>query len=368
MRSKYPSYRDNGTSMDSLYSKLPSLERKILDDFLEYCAISANPTKLRDIRTNILQFRDITQTPFEDVTLETLRKFLALLNNSNRKEWTKNGMKTYLKRFLRWKFKDWSTRFDEFNDIKLGRAFNQEKINENTLITPEEFELIMRKTSNYRDKALLATMYETACRPEELRKLKWKDIVFLGDGTAKISLYSGKTSTARTVLVKSAVIELEDWKQHYSYPKRSQQDLIFPSPRKRTNQLTPATVTLLVKRLGKSAGIERPIFPYLFRHTRLNELYRKLPEQIHKKFAGHTKDSRQTAIYSHITSDDVIDTLLDKVYKVEKITASQQNKYEKRITALENAIKKMQDSMIAHDAKIARIIDDIKQRIPLTKK
>lgn len=338
MKKAYPNYRQQGIDSDKLYKKLNSEDKKILDDFLKYCSITAGKSKLKDIRTNLLQFRDIIEVPYKKVDLKVLRDFLVILENSDRKNWTTNGIKNHIKRFYKELFKNWSERFNAFKDVRTHKGFNEEKINENTLVSPEELKIMCQCASGYRDKALIMTLYETAARPQEIRRLKWKDITFNPDGTAKVSLYSGKTETARTILIKDSVPVIEDWKQHYSYDNRTQHDFVFPSSVNREWQISDGNFSIIFKKINERAKFNRHIFPYLLRHTRLTELHKVLPEQIHKKLAGHTKDSRMTAVYSHISSEDVIESMLSKVYKVEKITQEQRNKYDKQIAELKKAI------------------------------
>lgn len=81
--------------------------------------------------------------------------------------------------------------------------------------------------------------------------------------------------------------------------------------------------------------LNRTIFPYLLRHSRLTKLYRDLPEQIVKKYAGHSPDSKMPAVYSHISSKDVKDVILEQIYNVKEITPTQKEDLQKQI--LENA-------------------------------
>lgn len=324
MKNTIPSYKKVLT--EDLYNKLPISEKRVVDEYLNYLKMKMNDESIQTRRRNLLHFRDVCQINFSDIDLKALRGFLLLLNQADYTNITKNEIKTQLKRFLRWKFKDWSKRFDEFKDLRLVKAGKcSQRINENNLLTPEELKLMMRASTNYRDKALLSFSYESGARPQEIRFLKWKEIKFDEDGYAKVQLYSGKTKESRTILVKDCVIELQDWKQHFQYYDVRDDDFVFPPQRTRNKPINSSQFVHIFQRIGKRAGINRPVFPYLNRHTRLNELYKKLPEQVHKKFSGHSRSSKMTEVYSHINSDDVVESLLSKVYKVEKLSPQEKN-------------------------------------------
>ncbi|MBU0467130.1 MAG: hypothetical protein KKF39_05685, partial [Nanoarchaeota archaeon] len=80
MKKSYPEYRKLRINKEQLYNKLTNAEKKIVDDFISYCAIGSGQNKLNDIKANILQFRDIIEKPFKEINLKDLRDYLVLLN------------------------------------------------------------------------------------------------------------------------------------------------------------------------------------------------------------------------------------------------------------------------------------------------
>lgn len=339
MKKEYPNYKKSGITTKTLEARLSVKEKSIVKKFEEYCLITESPNKVNDIKMNLLQFRDIIQKPLSQINLEDVRGFLSVLNQSGRR--SKNGTKITVKRFLRWYYKDWSKRFDNLKDIKLANNFNEEKINEGTLLTKEELELLCRTANNYRDKAIVLCLYELGCRPEELKKLKWKDIKFRDDDLAEVTLFSGKTKTSRTILIKDSVLVLKDWKQHYKFPDMRDSDFVFPA-KHRDREMSRVLLSALISRLGEKAKLNRRIFPYLFRHSRLTELHNlKLPEQTWKKFAGHKPHSRMIGVYTHISNKDLTKCLLEDIYKIKELTPEQKNKYEIEINNLKKEVEKI---------------------------
>lgn len=332
MKIEYPTYKRG--ELESYYGKLSKSEKKIIEDFISYCSISAGKNKLEDIKRSIVQFRHITEKPFDKIDLETLRKYLSLLNKSNRKKYTANGIKVYLKRFLKWKFQDWPSRFEELKDIRLVKAFNEEKINEGTLLKKEQVEKIIKKEKDLTKKTFFITLYESGLRPIELRSLKWKDINFNVDNElSEIHIYSTKTSKARTVYVKASTFYLQKLREE----KKS--DYVFYSREDLNFCISKATATLWIKSIGKKANIT--LFPYLLRHSRATELYLNMPSKVAQKFMGHSKD--MSDFYAHLSSKDVKEATLKTVYNFEELPPEKKHELEKEIEALKQKEKAFEE-------------------------
>jgi len=320
MQKEYPNYRRTGVQF--IEDKLDKKEAKILKEFLTYCGMNAGERKVRERRLTLLQIRDVMEIPFDKINLKDIREFLSVLNKGYQRDWTKQGIKVTLQKFLKWKYPNWSIKFNQLEDIRLGKPTTQDKINKSTLITEEELERMLRCAENFRDKAYLNLSFETACRPDEIRHLRWKD--FNSEFT-EVTLFSGKKREARTLPCQDTTIHIKRWFNEFCYPDLRKDDFVFPSATNRSQPVPPQTTWYMIKKLSKKAGIKKNIYGYLMRHTRLNMLYKTLPEQIHKKFAGHSKDSRQTATYSHIDNDDMMEVILKKVYNVEDLTEDEKN-------------------------------------------
>lgn len=329
MKKIYPNYK--GKKVEDIREKLKIRDSKTLDDFLDYCRITAGEKKVKNIERIMLQIYDILDCSLS-FNLERLRKFLSLLNQSDKLISTQNDIKKVLKRFLKWKYRDWNDRFSEFRDLIIKDDRNHEKINASTLLTEDEIEKLIRQAESFRYKAMIILAYETAGRPEEILKLKWNDID-LEKGSVK--LHSSKTGRVRVNPIKESVIHLKRYKQEYPYPLVKADDYVFPSPKDRKSPISSQNVHDYLKKLSV-VSIKRPIFLYLIRHTRLTSLHQKLSPKAYEKFADHSID---TAIrhYSHLSSDDVREEMLEKIYHIEEI--SEGDKY--KITELEEEIGKL---------------------------
>jgi integrase len=339
MKKSLPDYRIIGLSN----VKLKKIDQAILNKFLKLCEGSAGEKKVKNIERIMLIIYDVSGVSFSDWDLDVLRNFLSVLNLSNRSVATKNDIKKVLKRFLKENYFDWSERFKGFKDssMKQKDEVNHEKLNASTMLKPHEFELLVRHAENYRWKAFISLSYESAGRPEEILKLKWADIDLEG-GNVKLS--SSKTGNIRVNPIKDCVVHLKQYREHYPFPSVESGDYLFPSV-DRNRHLTIQTFYSYLQGLGNRV-LNRHIFPYLFRHTRLTFLMSRLSSKAYEKFAGHSIETANKH-YSHLSDDDVREEMYEKVFKVQDFNSTEKNILEeavKRVVALEKRLKLIENN------------------------
>lgn len=314
------------------YSKFPKSEREAIDGFIKYVSITSKSNRrLSNNKLSLITFRKFVNKPFEKVTLEDLRDFLALLNNSDRTESSRNELKHTIKRFLKWKFKNWSERFNSLEDIKLKMGMNEEKINSETLLKKKDVDDIMNEEKSLFWKTFFITLYESGLRPIELRTLLWKKIDFdVDDDISEIHIFATKTHKARSVFVKEGTYWLKRLKEE------SDSDLVFPSVRDKTKPLGKELPAVWLKRISEKV-LGRPVYPYILRHSRANELYKsaEISDKTAQKFLGHKKS--MSDIYSHLSSDDVKEAMAKTIYKKKQVLTKKKEK------ELEDKIKTFED-------------------------
>jgi integrase len=345
MRTSYPDYKKRRLNK----SRLKPKDRQILADFLEYLSMTAGDKRISMAERQLLQFRDVTGTPFNRMTLKILRRFLALLNKSDKGTETKNDIKKTIKRFLRWYYADWSNRFDELRDIKTADGTNHKKINAATILTADEINVIVRAIESLKYKALTTLLYESAARPEELLKLKWND-VHLDKGEVK--LYSSKTRRTRVVPIKECIGHLRRYKQECFFPPAKPGDYVFPSPRNEQKHLTVSSLDDFFRKLEKRLKFAKHLFPYLFRHSRLTLLHKKLSPKCYEKIPGHSIELG-TKRYAHLSNDDVREEMFAKIFAVEEL-GEEDNK---KLVELEHRIRKLEATIHAIIDKANIVLD-----------
>ncbi len=355
MMDRYPKYGRGDLQL--IYSKLKPKNKKIVDEFSLVCSTSANPRKVDDIKRSVLQLHDITCKDLDNITLEDLRKFLVVLNQSDREIWSKHDIKIHLKRFLKFQYKDWSERFNALKEIKNESVgMNQEKLNSKTLLTKTDIETILKKENDILIKTFFICAYETGMRPSELRTLKWSDIKFnVDDDLSEINVFMSKNKKHKTVYVKTGTFYLK------KLQNSSKSDYVFPSRENISLPVGDSTATRWISLLGKH--IDKKIYPYLLRHTRSQELYGlvdegKLSERVVQRFLGHSKSMRD--LYSELSSKTLKDAVTKTIYKIEELPPQQRQDYELKIKNLETEFDLMKKQVIKNTEITKEIMEVIK--------
>ncbi len=326
---EYPKFKRGG--VQKKYIKLPKGDKEIITRFLEYISITSKAqTRIENNKRALTHFRIIIGKSLSKITLEDLRGYLTLLNNSKNTNATQNDFKASIKRFLKWHYKDWSDRFNNLSDIRLYMRMNEEKINADTLLKKEEIEKIMKAEPKLYWKTFFITLYESGLRPKELRTLPWQNVKLNIDGDiSEISVYATKTNRTRAVYVKEATLYL---KRLYEQ-RKGNNPLVFPAPQDTTRPLSKSTVNVWINRLSKKA-IGRNIFPYILRHSRATELYTNagISDKIAQKFLGHSKS--MSDVYTHLSNKDIKEALGKTIYNLEEISPEKKHVLEKQIERL----------------------------------
>lgn len=333
MKTEYPKY-EKGV-INSFKKTLSEEDLEILKDFLKLCSIRAGEGKLQKIERVMLQFLDIIETPIKDIKTDDVNSYLIVLNKCDRSGWTKNECKVYIKKFLKWKFKD----LDMIEHFKGETIDISDKITEKNLLTEEDIQKMLRVAETYKEKAYLFLSFESGARPQEIINLKFSDLDFKDD-IVDVTLYSNKTRKTRLFPLKQSKEHLWNWKENFIYTNRTDKDYIFPARPKKdkhgdiTNRYSPITTTALnklLRKLAKKSGIKKNVWNYLTRHTRATKLYEELPVPIVEKLLGH---SNMYKTYAHISNKKAREEMLSKIYNVEKMTVDERNKLQGQIDEL----------------------------------
>ena len=363
MKKKYPKYE--AYDMQSIEDKMSQANLKILNDFCEYCKATASEDKVKKIRRIFIQLFDVTEKELNKQNKESLTGFLAVLNNSDRSIPTKNEMKSYLKKYLKWYYKDLQL-IEDLNPVLKRENFevNTKRINESNLITDQDIEKMLRFAQSYKEKAFVFLAFESGARPQEITSLRWNDIKFK-DGFADISFYSGKTKQSRIFPVKKAREFLFEWKQNYSFDELKENDYVFPSRFSRDKPMTTAGLNKILRKLTKRSGLNKDFFSYLFRHTRATKLYQELPTPIVEQLLGH-KDMYST--YAHISNEKARQEQIDKIYKINKLTPELRDKLEKEIKEMNDKFENKEKEHQSREKEYFKMFEHMKKEIEILKK
>jgi len=324
----------------------PQLSRanlKVLNKFNNHCI--AEGLKEKSILNYLRHLRGLAlyiKRPFMQMTKEDLEKFLAarqksdfldkidyedliydprilkLVRNRLKKrkeqnigvsEKTINEIKVTIKKFYKWLYKK-----EDYPKvvkwIKTSRKVSSTKLPEE-LLTVDDIKAMVEKTPQVRDKVVIMTLYESACRVGEILNLKIKHLTF--DKYGAILIVSGKTGMRRLRLIDS-VPYLTKWLSMHPFADDPEASLFISigNNRKTGKEIGYAAIFYVLKNAAKLANIKKCIHPHLMRHSRLTELAKIFTEQELKVWAGWEMSSYMPKIYVHLSGKDIDRKILEK--------------------------------------------------------
>ncbi len=293
--------------------KLESNE-KLIEKFVNFLkANSFSVGRQKKCRWILTNFSDWLGKNFKKADREDIEKIMIHLESNGFKAWTVHDYKAVLKKFYKWLEGKDDVYPDKIRWLKTTMKKKDKKLPED-MLTNEEILRMIATANTLRNKALVSVLYESGCRIGELMNLKLKDVTF--DEYGAIILVDGKTGMRRIRLVSSAD-HLKNWIN--THPTRDKRDsALWISAY--GNSLSHSKVGDILKRIGKKAGIEKRIYPHLFRHTRATHLAKMLSEQELKIYFGWTQASEMASTYVHLSGKDLDNAVLEKVngMKIEK--------------------------------------------------
>ena len=176
------------------------------------------------------------------------------------------------------------------------------------LLTSDEFSRMVRAAGNVRDRALLWTMMEGAFRPGEILNMRVGGVEF-ADRYMMVST-SGKTGQKNLALVLSLQPMIE-WVRLHPHADDPEAPLWF-SPMAKGNgmALTYAGLAKMIRKAALKAGIKKPVWNYLLRHTQLTNMSTKLSDQLLRVYGNWKPGSKMSARYTHLSALDAKDAIL----------------------------------------------------------
>ena len=152
------------------------------------------------------------------------------------------------------------TRFKE-NPIQLGKPKKPKRIIKDTLTEAEISRMIVMSSGNIRQKAIVCILAYAGIRNSEICNLKVEDLDL---GNNQLRVMQGKNKKDRVVNISAECsMILMEYLRTYA---RDKNDFLFTTLR--TNQqIHTRDIRKTVKTIAKRCGIEKRVFPHLFRHS-----------------------------------------------------------------------------------------------------
>ena len=325
--------KEDYPTINEVYDTLSKANKDLINKFLEYKSQDPiSKARVSTIKTNMVKFAATFEKDISAINVKDMREIMKLITDSKFKPATQILLICDIKQFYKFLDKQKKRkRFAElFEDIKMPKLKAGYKFEAKDLITEEKFTEILKACMNSRDRFFVALLrLDTACRPSELRNLKWEDLAHdeFGYFIRVRTLKNSGDKEYRTIrLIKSEPYLLR-WMEDYP-GKKDKENFIFvrildnvKSDLKTIDKDKPAqfgksAMQALFNRIKKRIGFEKHMNAYLFRHSLLTDLVRHsdsvMSIPIIKQMAGHKKHSNVIANYTHISNEDVQDAQLKK--------------------------------------------------------
>lgn len=357
MKEQLLEFDSNHNPVENYYPKLIKSDLEIINKFENYCLISAGETRAKKYKSDVVRFLVMANKPLIKINLEDLREFLRILKQSKFSDYTKNDIKGHLQRFLKWHFKDWSIRFNAFEDIK----FNSEpqratEIKPEDVLSKGDVERLIKAEPEIYYKCFIICQYQGALRTLETRQLKW-DMIDIQDndiGFLNVTSKKNKNATEKkriAVPLNSQAVYLLNELKKWQTETNNKSPYVFPSWQDVNSYVSSGTISKWFSRLTKRV-LKKPITNYMLRHSQgehLHNLVRdgKLSKENALLMMGHSEKMFDKT-YSHPNIKTLKEVLKKQVLDIDYIAPEKKHELELQIEQL----KKEQEDFITHYKKL----------------
>lgn len=233
--------------------------------------------------------------PIEAWTKKDVDGYILKLKDEKYSRATIEGRKTILKDFFKWAGKP---EMVSHLDIKKVDT----RLNKNDILDTSDVNKMIEATASPMYKSLIALLFESGARINEILKVRVKDCIETDKGMI-VSVHQTKTGNDfRRIL---CVFSGQYIRNHITYSAKSKDDLLF--------DLTTVSVWEMLQKISKKAGIEKPVSCHKFRHAEATMMVQQgYNEAIIRKKLGWSPTSAMIARYQHLNDDDVINATAEK--------------------------------------------------------
>ena len=255
----------------------------------------ASKSSLRNSRTALTGLELHAGKGLSKITKDDITSYLLFLKEKHT-EGTLNIKKHYLKAF----FVD-NNRAKLVKDIKIKQS--KGTLEPHDILSPDDITAMIKATENRRYKAIMAILYETGARVSELIGIRVKDIEETEGGM--ICTIKNEKTAKRTGIGyrKVPLIMAAGYVRNYLlYVNLNKEDQLF--------DLNRNSINSTLKRIGRMAGIKKPVSPHKFRHAgATKDVIEGMQESIIRQKYGWTNDSNMISRYIHLNDNAVVEAV-----------------------------------------------------------
>ncbi|MBN2457507.1 tyrosine-type recombinase/integrase [Candidatus Woesearchaeota archaeon] len=301
----------------SLLKEQKKVVTDYLSDQLANTKIKSGFSVTTTLRYILLMSVEIKK-PYSQYTEKDIKNYLSKMKLSGKKPNTMCIISGKIKAFFTWYYKDDKT--IEKDDgiphlVSWIKAKTRSKIlHHSELLNYEEIYAMVNVATNERDEFTPISLYESGGRAEEFTEIKLGHVSLKRIGKDEV-LYidvDGKTGK-RQVFCKHAVPYYKKYIEKHPYKNNPNAPLLVSTIGANPAQMSPLLLAHTIKKLAKTAGIKKNVYPHLFRHSRATELAQYMTEPELRIYFGWQRDSAMPSNYVHMCNKNV-QNKLNKVY------------------------------------------------------
>jgi tyrosine recombinase XerC len=273
--------------------------------YLDYISIEKNYSKhtIINYASDLKEFGAfIGDTPLEKIDLIALRRYLAELKKKNLAKTTMSRKLATLRSLFRFLTKEGHLKQ---NPVAALRGPKQDKrlpffLNEGDVSRLLDF--ACDSLIDWRDRAVLETLYSTGGRVSEITSLDVADVDFLGG----VITVTGKGRKERMCPIGDRALRaIRDYLDRRNGACGGNSRMLFlnHSPNQNGSRLTGRSVRRLLDRRFAAAALKGKISPHKLRHSFATHLLNRGADlRSVQELLGHESVST-TAIYTHVSSE-----------------------------------------------------------------
>jgi integrase len=238
---------------------------------------------------------------FEEADKSDIVKLVAAIEQKNISQWTKHDYKVILKQFYTWlRGRDRSERPPEVKWIRASNNIHN-NILKNDLLTPDDVDALIECADNIQEKAFFSVLFDSGRRVGEILGLRIGDVEF--DSLGARLRVEGKVGPD-IIRICSSQPRLATWLDNHPDRRNPQSPLWVVTRNGVIRQMPYDSIRYRLRKATERAGLQKPIWLYLFRHSRITPASTKLTYSQMCHVFGWKQGSDMPQFYVHLAGDE----------------------------------------------------------------
>ena len=291
--------------------KLSSNSKSLIREHIAYLQAQGRDTKTSIKHLYCLKvFVDFSEgkVDFKALTRKDIEKIIAKLESSDYKPETKRNVKAVVKGFWKHAFGQDEFYPEPIRWIKTTTR-RKDKLMPEGILSEEDIMKLLDAANNVRDKAIIATLFDSGIRVGELLSMKRRDVDL--EGNPAHIVVNGKTGPRRIPILFS-VPYLATYLNEQKLRKPGEYLWnVVGSWAGLTQRADYSAIRMMLQRVAKRAGIDKRVNPHSFRHARATDYASRLSDQQLKMLFGWVGGSRMAETYVHLSGKDIDNSVLE---------------------------------------------------------